>query len=263
MINRVLALPLAAGLWLAASCAPVASAAENATLIVAAASSLRLAVSEIASVYRQKTGQQVKLSFGSTGNLVRQIEEGAPFTQFLAADEASAERLVQNGKASGPAQVLVQGRLALAIAKDRTIETDAQLQGIKRALGNGSIRAFAIANPKLAPYGKAAEQALQRAGLWDGLNGHIVMAENVGQAVQFVASGAADAALVAEALLKAPAVSSSVRHVPVDTSLYDPVRQSMVLLNSAGQQARAFHAFLRSEDARSIFAKYGFDVPDL
>lgn len=262
MIKRTCVLAAAVGLMLATWLTLVRNVVAQQTPIVAVASSLRLAVSDVADAYREKTGKAVKFSFGATGNLVRQIEEGAPFSLFLAADEASAERLVRNGKTAGAAQILVEGRLALAIAKDRQIPADADLQGLKQAQTRRTIRAFAIANPKLAPYGKAAQQALERAGLWEDMRGQIVMAQNVGQAVQFVASGAADAGLVAESLLKAPSVSDAVKHVPVDTSLYDPVRQAMVLLKPENAGARAFQTFLHSSEAEAIFSRYGFRVPE-
>jgi molybdate transport system substrate-binding protein len=228
---------------------------------VAAAASLRIALDEIAELYEAKSGNKIKISYGATGNLVRQIEEGAPFELFLAADEASVQRLEKNGKTDGAPLALVDGRLAIAVPKGSTVKIDGGLAGLKQALADGTVKHISIANPELAPYGKAASQALNRAGLWDQAQPLLVQGENIGQAAQFVATGAAEVGFVAQSLMFAPDMAAKVDHAPVDPSLYAPIRQGMALLKNANTSTKDFFAFLKSQEASAVFEKNGFAIP--
>lgn len=229
--------------------------------VVAAAASLRVALDEIAKAFNADTGKSVSLSYGATGNLVRQVEEGAPFQIFLAADEASVERLKKNGKTEGDSAVLVEGRLAIAAPQGSPVAVDAGLEGLKKALADGKVKHVSIANPELAPYGKAAQEALTKAGLWDQVKPLLVQGENVGQAAQFITTGAAEVGFVAQSLLLAPDVAAKVTQVAVDSGAYKPIRQAMALLKGANADAKAFYAFLKTDKATAIFEKTGFNVP--
>ncbi len=228
---------------------------------VAAAASLRIALDEIAKLYEAKSGNKIKISYGATGSLVRQIEEGAPFELFLAADESSVQRLEKNGKTDGPPMPLVDGRLAIAVPKGSAVAIDGGLAGLKQALADGTVKHISIANPELAPYGKAASEALKKAGLWDQAQPLLVQGENIGQAAQFVATGAAEVGFVAQSLMFAPDMAAKVDHAPVDASLYAPIRQGMALLQNANVSTKAFYAFLKSAEASAVFEKYGFAIP--
>lgn len=241
----------------AAPAAPVATDAP----VVAAAASLRVALDTIAKEYTEKTGKKVNLTYGATGNLVRQVEEGAPFQIFLAADEASVARLQKNGKTEGDSRVLVEGRLAIAAPQGSAVAVDAGLDGLKKALAAGTVKHVSIANPELAPYGKAAQEALTKAGLWDQVKPLLVQGENVGQAAQFITTGAAEVGLVAESLLVAPDVASKVQQAAVDPSAYKPIKQGASLLKGASDDAKAFYEYLKTDAATAVFEKTGFNVP--
>jgi molybdate transport system substrate-binding protein len=258
-------------LLLALAAAPASRAQDPGTLttgapntgapVVAAAASLRVALDEIAKAFTAETGTAVTLTYGATGNLVRQVEEGAPFQVFLAADEASVARLQKAGKTEGDSAVLVEGRLAIAAPKGSAVAVDGTLDGLKQALAAGKVRHVAIANPELAPYGRAAQEALTKAGLWEQVEPLLVQGESVGQAVQFVTTGAADAGLVAQSLLLAPDIASKVTQAAVDAGAYAPIRQGMTLLKGAGGDAQAFYAYLKSAKAAAVFERTGFNVP--
>jgi molybdate transport system substrate-binding protein len=228
---------------------------------VAAAASLRIALDEIAKLFEAKTGNKIKISYGATGNLVRQIEEGAPFELFLAADEASPARLEKNGKTEGAPVALVDGRLAIAAPKGGAVKVDGSLAGLKQALADGTVKHIAIANPELAPYGKASQAAMQKAGVWEQAQPLLVQGENIGQAAQFVATGAAEVGFVAQSLMYAPDMAAKVEHVPVDPGLYTPIRQGMTLLKNANASTKAFYEFLKSAEASAVFEKNGFGIP--
>lgn len=241
-----------------AASAPAAAADAG---LVAAAASLRVALDEIAKQFEAQGGTKITITYGATNNLVRQVEEGAPFQIFLAADEASVARLEKAGKTEGAPQVLVEGRLAIVVPQGSPVTPDAGLEGLKKALADGKVRHISIANPELAPYGKAAREALQKVGLWDQAQPLLVQGENVGQAVQFVTTGAAEVGLVAQSLLIAPDVAAKVTQVAVDNSLHAPLRQGMALLKNAGPESKAFYAFLTTPAAKAVFEKNGFNVP--
>ena len=229
--------------------------------VIAAAASLRPALDEIVPLFQSATGKSVRISYGATGTLVRQIELGGPFEAFLAADEESVARLEAKGAIDGESRVLVRGRIVLAAAKGSKIMVEEGLAGLAKALDGGGLRRFAIANPELAPYGRAAREALRRAGLWDRVSARLAVAENVGQAAQYVASGAADAGILAVASAVVPEVASAITFMPIPEDQHAPINQRMALLKAAGADARAFVAFLGAPPARALFEKFGFAVP--
>lgn len=229
--------------------------------VIAAAASLRDALEQISPLFEKKSGEKVTFTFGATGNLLRQIEEGAPFELFLAADEKSVAKLAEGGKTDGPTSILVRGRLAFAVPKTSPVAVDGKLEGLKKALAEGKVLHFAIANPELAPYGKAAREALQHAGLWADVEKLLVQGENIAQAAQYIASGAAEAGLVAQSLTIAPDFASKTNVAVVPEDWHAPVNQGMAVLKNAGPVARAFAAFLKEPEARAVFEKYGFTVP--
>jgi len=231
--------------------------------VVAAAASLRYTLDDIATAFEQETGQRVRLTYGATRSVMHQIENGAPYELFLAADTESVQRLAGKGRTEGPPYVFAHGRVALVAPTESSVSVDGTLTGLARALGSGEVDHVAIANPEVAPYGRAAQEALQKAGLWHNLSSYLVRGENVGQAAQFATTGAAQAGLIAYSLALAPEVAPLVAVALIPEDWHQPINHSMGLLRGAGTTARAFAAFLKSEQARVILERDGFSAPPL
>lgn len=239
---------------------PVVSAQSDVPAI-AAASDLKFAVEDIAARFRSETKREVRLSFGSSGNYYQQIAQGAPFQMFMSADEDFVHKLHAAGKTEDRGLLYAIGRIVLFAPHDSPLQVDAQLAGLKAAMGAGQIRRLAIANPEHAPYGRAAEQALRRLGLWDSLRDRLVLGENVSQAAQFATSGSSQGGIFAYSLALAPQVSKLGRYVLLPEDLHEPLRQRMVLVKGAGETARAFYAYLQQPAAREVLLRYGFVLP--
>ena len=243
----------------APTCAGAAPAAEGP--VVAAAADLQFALPEIAAQFTRETGHKLRLVFGSSGNFRRQIEDGAPFELFLSADQSYVDALAREGHSADAGVVYAVGRLALIVPRGSPVAVDPQLRGVARALADGTLHKFAIANPEHAPYGRAARQALIRAGLWRAIEPKLVLGENISQTAQFAVSGAAQGGIVAYSLLRSKALAGRGDYVLLPASMYDPLMQRMVLLNNAGATARAFYRYLQGPEARAIFDRYGFEAP--
>jgi molybdate transport system substrate-binding protein len=228
---------------------------------IAAAASLQFALTDIAAEFQRESGHSVRLAFGASGNLRRQIADGAPFEVFLSADTGYAEALVREGRTVGPGRVYAVGRLALFVPAGSPIEADAGLHDVAAALRDGRLRKFAIANPALAPYGRAAQQVLEHAGLWSRIEPHLVLGENISQAAQFAASGAAQAGIVAYSLVREPGIAARGHAVLLPAADHAPLEQQMVILKRAGATAREFAAFVLTPRAQAIFSRYGFEAP--
>jgi molybdate transport system substrate-binding protein len=229
---------------------------------VAAASDLQFALTEIAAAFTRDTGNSVNLAFGSSGNFRRQIAEGAPFELFLCADEAYITALADEGRTVDRGTRYATGRIALFVPAGGTLGPDATLADLKAAVADGRVKRFAIANPEHAPYGRAAREALQRAGAWDALVPHLVLGENVSQAAQFATSGAAQGGIFAYSLALTPAVAAKGSVVLLAADSHAPLHQRMVLMKGAGATAQAFYAYLQQPAARALFRKHGFLLPD-
>ena len=239
--------------------APVARAA--AVPVVAAAADLQYALTEVAAAFTQSSGRSVKLTFGSSGNFVRQIMQGAPFELFFSADEAYVRDLAERRLTPDGGVLYAVGRLALFVPNGSPVRADAQLRDVAAALDDGRLKKIAIANPEHAPYGRAARAVLMKKGLWQKAQGHLVKGENVSQAAQFAASGSAEAGLLAYSLVISARMAQAGTHALLPAEWHDPLRQRMVLLNGAGETARLFYAFAQSPPARAVFEKYGFTLP--
>ncbi|HJV63777.1 MAG TPA: molybdate ABC transporter substrate-binding protein [Albitalea sp.] len=244
----------------AAALPALRSAAGGAPARVAAASDLQFALPAVAALFEQARGDKIELSFGSSGNFTRQIEQGAPFDLFLSADEGYALRLADAGLTHDRGALYAVGRIAVIVPAASTLVLDERLEGLRR--GWTQVQRFAIAHPEHAPYGRAAREALVALDLWPQAQARLVLGENISQATQYVATGAAQAGITALSLALAPAVAAATRHLPLPESLHQPLRQRMVLLKGARPAAVAFHDFLQGAAARAVLARQGFALPD-
>ncbi len=235
--------------------------AAAATPIVAAASVLRFALPEIVDGFRRRGGVRPRLVFGSSGNFYRQILQGAPYALFLSADEDYVLELAERGHAPDAGVRYAVGRLVLFAPHSSPLEVDPALDGLERAVRDGRVRRFAIANPEHAPYGRRAEEALRHRGLWELLEPRLVLGENVAQAAQFAVSGAAEGGMLARALAEAPSLRGRGRHATVPASWHAPLHQRMVLLSPEDPVAGDFFAHLRSAEAGAVLRRHGFDLP--
>jgi molybdate transport system substrate-binding protein len=230
-------------------------------IIVAAAADMNAALPQIVEAYTKETGQAVKISFGSSGNLTNQIRNGAPFDIFFSADEDYPRQLIAEGLAEKDTlYCYAVGRLVLWIPADSPL--DLSKLGMK-ALLEPSIKKIAIANPAHAPYGRAAEAALRHFGIYDQVSSRLVLGENVSQAAQFVESGNAQAGLIAFSHALAPALKDKGRYWTLPLDAYPTLNQAAVVLSRSKQRdaARRFLEFLRSPEATSLLDSYGFSVP--
>ena len=233
------------------------SGPAQAQIAVAAASDLQPVLPEIVARFGRAVGAPPRVSFGSSGNFVAQIQNGAPFDVFLSADDTYVTQLVASGHADGgTTAVYASGRLALWSRSDKGLILSAGLT----ALTDGRIKRIAIANPTHAPYGRAAVDALRRAGLYDRLKDRLVLGENVAQAAQFAQTGNADVALIAVSLTLTPAMQSVGTAVEVPASAFSPIRQTAVVLTRSTQAdlARGFVQFLGQPDVSLLLRRSGF-----
>ncbi|MFD0981428.1 molybdate ABC transporter substrate-binding protein [Tropicimonas aquimaris] len=236
--------------------------AQEPAPVIAAASDLRFALEEVAAGFEAATGQGLRLSFGATGNLARQIREGAPFQMFMAADEQFVLDLARDGLTRDEGLLYAEGRVVIAVPKGSTLTADGTLEKLREVLTENRLRRFAIANPDHAPYGMRAKEVLQHAGLWEPLQSYLVLGENVSQAAQFALSGNAEGGIIAHSLALSPQLAEQGDFALISAEWHQPLRQRMALLPEAGPVAEAFYAHVQSPPAREILARYGFELPE-
>ena len=259
MVRRSALRAVVGGLALALATCPAMAADSPPT--IAAASDLSAALPEVAAAFRARSGKDVRLTFGSSGNFTQQLLNGAPYEVFLSADEAYVETLRLAGRTEGSGALYGIGRIGLFVPTGSPVNADAALKGLAAALRQGQVTRLAIANPDHAPYGRAAKEALQSAGLWDDLQGKLILGENVSQATQFAVNGGAQAGIIPLSLALTAPVKAAGTFVLIPAEQHKPLRQRGVLIRGAGPTARAFFAFLQGREARAILTRYGFTVP--
>ncbi|BAH39926.1 MAG TPA: molybdate ABC transporter substrate-binding protein [Gemmatimonas aurantiaca] len=271
-VVRIMQRMIIAGLVALTACTPrdqAAAAGTGTPLTVFAAADLRFALADVARLYREQGGDSLVLVFGSTGDLTTQIINGAPADVFFAANAEAIDSLaVRTMIVDSTRRVYAIGRLAL-IARCPTVQRVSQTSSAPcpaparlEEVAAASVQSIAIADPAHAPYGRAARQTLERAGLWPAVEKRIVLGANVSQAYQFVSTGNADVGLVALSLV---ARDSVLGHTLVDASLHDPLRQTLAVLTASTHQASAakFLAFLNTPAAKNAMHGFGFaeDAP--
>lgn len=222
---------------------------------VAVASNFTETIRLISKRFEAKTNHKIILITGSTGKHYAQIKHGAPFEAFFAADARRPELLEQEGL------ILPDSRFTYAVGKVILWSPEADVVDIHGdVLKHGKFRHLSIANPKLAPYGRAAQQVLEKLGVWNDLQRRMVRGENIGQAFQFVKSGNARLGFIAISQIKSPgsAIKGSLWQVP--ESFYDPIEQQAVLLKD-NDTARAFLDFVKQDEAQAIIHGFGYGTP--
>lgn len=236
------------------------SPASKGAPLVAAASDLKFALDEIVTRFARDTGIAPRVSYGSSGNLTRQIEQGAPFELFLSADEAYVARLADRGLTRDRGDLYAIGRIVLFAPHGSPLQPVPDLSSLEGWLEAGGTGKLAIANPEHAPYGRAAEQALRALGWWEAARPRLLYGENVAQAAQFASSGSADGGLIAHSLALAPALRDRGTFVMLPDTLHAPLRQRMALLRGASPAAERLYDYLRSPVGREVLRRYGFAV---
>ncbi len=231
-----------------------------AELQVATASDLRFALAEISTAFQRQHHAQIRITLGSSVQLSAQIQQGAPFDVFFSADEALVHYLADKGAVVRDSiRLYAIGRIAIWVRSDSPIDVGPGLG----ALTDPRVRYVAIANPQHAPYGRAAEQALRSAGVYERVRAKLVLGENISQALQYVQTGNADAGIVALSLAVAPPVKPTGRFWVIPSSFHRPIRQAVALTTRSAQPALAasFVAFVNSPAGRAIMRRYGFTLP--
>jgi molybdate transport system substrate-binding protein len=245
---------------------------NEATSLIAVASNMQPAMQQIQAQFQREpdalqTGKpasaKLRIVYGASGNFVSQVLQGAPIALLLAADEQSIERLHAAGRSEDGGVVYASGRLALFVPQQSLAvwQPDAAMQGLRQALQRQQIQRFAIANPELAPYGRAAREALQAVGLWQSIQSRLVLGENIAQAAQFASGGSTQGGILALSLALTPALQQRGRHVVLPASLHQPIHQRMALMRGAGEPARALYRYLQQPAAQAILLAHGYAVP--
>jgi len=233
---------------------------DNAQLVVAAAADLSTALREIGDGYQKKTGLELKFSFGASGALTAQIQNGAPFDLFFSADMDYPKQLIASGQADGTSlyQYAV-GKLVLWVPADSPL--DVEHKGMDVLL-DPSVKKIAIANPQHAPYGRAAAAALKYYGLYDRVEDRLVLGESVSQAAQFAESGNAQAGFVALAHALGPGMQGKGKYWEVPAEAYPPLIQGVVVLSRSQhkKEAAEFVEYIKTSGAGDVWRKYGFTV---
>ncbi len=240
------------GLVLVAVSASVAAEEIN----VAVAANFTDATRDIVPLFEKASGHKVKVSFGSTGKLYSQIENGAPFEVFLAADSKRPKKAeIESLAVKGTRFTYAMGKLALWSPEEKRFNDAAAY--LKKA----SFAHVAIANPKTAPYGLAAQQVMEKLGVWGHLQGKIVSGDSIAQTFQFAASGNAEIGFVAMSQVKAWKESKGTLW-DIPQSYYDPINQQAVLLKNGEDSAaaKAFLEFLKGSEAGKVITRYGYGV---
>ena len=227
---------------------------------IAAAADLTYCLDDINTAFKKAhPGADLKVSSGSSGNFTTQIKNGAPFEVFLSADVSFPHELIKAGLADESTLLIYAvGRIVLWTSTPEKVDVTRGFDLLRDP--NGPVKKLAVANPDHAPYGRAAKEALQHEKLWDAVQPRVVLGENIAQTAQFVETGNADAGFVALSLVLSPKLSKIGKwwEVPADT--YNKLEQGVVLTRAGANNplAKAYVEFLKTDEARAIFDKYGF-----
>jgi molybdate transport system substrate-binding protein len=229
-------------------------------ILIAAASNLRFAMHEICRDFQEANSSiQTKVSYGSSGNFFAQIKQGAPFDIFFSADETYPELLEKDGlTAKGTQKVYAVGKIVLWVSNESKVDFDKGMQVVTFP----AVKKLAIANPRHAPYGRAAEESLRYYGLWERVKGKLIYGENISQTAQFVHTGAADAGIIALSLAISPKMLHEGRYWIIPDESHSDIEQIYVVLKKGKgkKNIRKFLDFIHGEKGGKILSRYGFVI---
>jgi molybdate transport system substrate-binding protein len=228
---------------------------------MAAASDLNFALKDLVAEYEKKTGNHVKLSLGSSGNFFSQIQNGAPFDLYFSADIGYPKKLEEAGLIMpGSLYPYAVGRIVLWTGHGSNLDLSKGLESLR----GPTIKKIAIANPKHAPYGRAAVAAMQYFKVYDQVKDKLILGENISQAAQFIESGACDAGIIALSLALAPAMKAGGQYWEIPAHAHPPLEQGAVILKQSKnpEAARQFLEFIKGSQGQEIMTRYGFTLPN-
>ncbi|QKM63664.1 molybdate ABC transporter substrate-binding protein [Polynucleobacter antarcticus] len=231
------------------------------TITVAVASNLKPAFEEIHQQFKQLPGshQAMRIVYGSSGNLASQMKQGAPYDLFISADESYPLRLADEGVTRDRGVIYAYGHLALMTNTAAGLSLSSDPEQIKRLLKNA--KKIAIANPELAPYGKASVQYLKAIKVWNEVKDRLVLTDNISIAAVYVSTGALKVGLTALSIAKAPELAATTQYIALPDDLYEPIRQRTVLKKNPPPAAIALYDYLQSSAAKQILVKNGYTIP--
>ncbi|MDA8328489.1 MAG: molybdate ABC transporter substrate-binding protein [Betaproteobacteria bacterium] len=242
-------------------CALLFSLAVHAeTMTIAAAADLKFAMDDLIHNFKSThPNDEIKVVYGSSGNFTTQITQGAPYDVFFSADIGFPRKLAQMKMTASPVIPYAMGRIVLWSATRNASKMSLS------SLTDPSITRIAIANPKHAPYGQRAEEALRSAGLWDKVEPKLVYGENIAQTAQFVQTGNAQVGIIALSLAVNPQLASQGGYWLIPDSLHSPMEQAYVITSHGAENplAHQFVAYMNSTPARAIMTQYGFVLPSV
>lgn len=227
---------------------------HNQDIVIATAANMQFAMNALVEAYESETGTRCEIILGSSGKLTAQIQEGAPYDLFFSADTKFPEALQKSGNTIGEPIIYAQGQLVLWSMKENPLVSLDQLS-------SDEVSHIALANPKTAPYGLAAEQMLNQLNLYERIESKLVFGESISQVNQFIISEAAEMGFTAKSVVLSPNMSNQGTWITIADSLYAPINQAMVLLkNDRGfeKEAQSFASFVRSEKGLSILRNFGY-----
>jgi molybdate transport system substrate-binding protein len=228
-------------------------------LTVAVAANMQYTIQELITEFNKTDNTKIEVVLGASGKLTQQIQNGAPFDIFISADKEFTQKLADNQFTLEAPKVYAQGLLVLWSVKP-AIQPAKDL----KLLIAPNIKSIAIANPKTAPYGSAAEAILKKYSLYDVVKSKLVMGESISQTSQFIATQSADIGFTAKAIVISPEMKGKGKWVELNTQDYPPIEQAAALLKQARQnneaKARKFYTFLYSAKAKAIYKKFGYIV---
>lgn len=232
-----------------AGCSP-----KKSSLTIATAANMQFAMNALVEAYESETGTECEIILGSSGKLTAQIQQGAPYDLFFSADTKFPETLQASGNTVAEPVIYAQGQLVLwSIRDDTPVSID--------LLNSPEVSYIAIANSKTAPYGLAAEEVLNKLGVYSEIKDKLVFAESISQVNQFIFTEAAEIGFTAKSVVLSPNMSGRGNWITIADSLHSPINQAMVILKNdrgLGKEAEAFATFVRSEKGLSILRNFGY-----
>jgi len=237
------------------------SASASEPPVVAIAANMTHTMTDIIEQFQAETGIYIRVSYGSSGNFTRQLLQGAPYELFLTAHKSYADKLAEESDIIETSTPYVLGRIGLFIPDDSDLADSKDLETAMDALRIAQHSRIVIANPDHAPFGVAAQQVLQQAGIWSILRKRLMLAENAAQAAQFTVTGGVDVGIIPYSLAIVPEIAKQGNFFLIPESRHQPIEQHLILINGAGETAKKFYNYLLSDRIKNILTGDGYSIP--